>query len=900
MKSFFTIALILTIFSLFSQNLMSIDYEETNPIILNDGKIGDVTLGAGWYQTFYEENFYQHFDYFKVWMKTELNGDMNEHHNKNGEYPVTENEFYIGTGTGTDACFYDVHGRGWSVLTNNGKMFEAVAPSTGYWRTDNFYFNLYFKDANKAKKMTFYFAAYDTKSYPGNKELKNFCAIHWDGSKWWCNNYDRPVNQPDNPAQGEYLWLNQIFQQIYNTTSNPLSKISYWPFDECQGNIAFDEGAKNYDGLIVGAQRVQGFNGGGLNFNGSNLVDIGNVSEFNFAFDKPFTVAAWVKFNPWGDFGDFICKMSPPSQDYRGWGLGAGNFGTYCPGNTVAGIRFDLNDVWSGKAVVLDVPGTNNTYWYNGSNQVANKNGNTNGWGDGNWHFVVATYTGKNYDPVLKKADPKDLIVYIDGANASGCRYNGTTVQTMINNANMRIGYRNSQDPNRGFKGMIDEVYAFNRALTPLEQATLFAYYPSNPELRISSCTQDFEPTLVLDLDPIYATDNNGAGINTNGIAVKTLPDMTSIKEDAVMTNLKRQPKFEKAVFGEYRPGIKFEFDYAPDKYGYSDIMESPYHKEITSGVTNKWNPADPEDDEAESFTSKTLLVEFKVGASINQNPPDPVPYYSDGRQTICEFGGPLSGFNIYISKGYLCYGIWNRFERVYIQYNGNNPSFYPLDRNSIYLANLQFDSENLKFRVSVSKSGGTLPTWSDWVSFKGVTKDAEDWSGIGGACRTAYYDYSIGSTYSDHFGGYIGGVWLFNELLVEEDLNGYYNILGNLLGSGYTFPVPAYPSTPKETDGDWLVFNEVISPEGKQVSEAFPNPFATRTSFGVYIDAQQYVLIELFDAHGSRIQTIFAGLLNKGVHDFTIDGTSLSSGMYLYKVTGADFVQTGKVILNK
>jgi hypothetical protein len=308
--------------------------------------------------------------------------------------------------------------------------------------------------------------------------------------------------------------------------------------------------------------------------------------------------------------------------------------------------------------------------------------------------------------------------------------------------------------------------------------------------------------------------------------------------------------------------------------------------------------------------------VEFKVGNSVNSSG-DATPYYSDGRQTIFEAGGPLSGFNVYISQGYICFGMWNRFERKYIKYTNGTPSFYPLTPNSIYLANLEFDGANKRIRAAITQANSTATTYSNWYSFSGLTNDptsgssSGDWSGVGGASRTSYYDYNTGETYSDHFGGQIGGIWLYNSFLPANSpaLDAYYNNLGHLLGTGYSFVIPSDNSnqnSQRKPNTDWKLIegqplpDNQYSENGAGLSPAYPNPFTTTTSFGINLPDKQIVNVELFDAMGNRVKTIYAGELSSGVHDFTIDGTSLNSGMYLYKVTGEGFVQSGKVVLSK
>lgn len=821
---------------------------------------GDPHSHGSWAQGFYEEGWYGPFDYIRIWMKTEPSGDTRDN------YPLSQDQFVPG-----ESITFWYTSPAWTLISNNRYMCEASGQST----SSDLFMDLNFSaDMNSKKSITLYFETFQTIN--GCRILKNFTVCYFNPmTGWLCDNFDRPPGNPNHPPVSPYQLIGDIFSQLRTNLDNNM--IGFWNFDECKDNVAFNSALppNDYPGIIVGATRNQGFRGNGLNFDGHSFVDVGNVAAYDFNFNTPFSVGTWIKFVPWGDFGDIICKMTSPNTGYRGWGLGAGTYGNVCnTPNNVGGIRFDLNDSWSNQSIVLDIPGSNNM-------------GNVNGWGDNKWHFVLATYSAAHY--TAGHANASDLRVFIDGVHQEGCRSSGTAANSMSNDARMRIGYRNDLDPNRGFHGKIDEVYLFNKALSQMEQQALYTSYTCPEEA--SFCSAITQPSdLALWFDPLLAyTSATGARATADDSKVMIWPDQTPNNEDAVMNDPLRRPSYFTNIFGS-KPGIKFTYDYVVNKYGYSQILESRYDAEVTSGETNIMAP--------DNTTSKTLMVEFKVGNSINGQG-DPYPNYSDGRQTIFEAGGGVSGYNVYISHGYLCFGVWNRLERKFIQYTDASPSFYPLSPNQTYLALLEFDAVNQRFRAAVTIAGGVPRAASDWIPFSGFTRDGSDKTGIGGACRTRYYDYNIGETYSDHFGGYLGDIWLFNNIFENTELAPYYSLIGQQ--SGMIFPVPTFPenvTSPKNSDG-WVLFEQETA-EGNELSSAYPNPFFDKTSFALDLPEKQNLSVTLWNAQGNLIETLFSGELNKGVHRFTIDGESLSSGIYMFRVDGDNFCQTGKVILSK
>jgi hypothetical protein len=82
-------------------------------------------------------------------------------------------------------------------------------------------------------------------------------------------------------------------------------------------------------------------------------------------------------------------------------------------------------------------------------------------------------------------------------------------------------------------------------------------------------------------------------------------------------------------------------------------------------------------------------------------------------------------------------------------------------------------------------------------------------------------------------------------------------------------------------------------------LSTAYPNPFNPQTRFTLSVARTQHVTITLHDLLGRTVETIHQGHLAAGSpHEFTIDGSRLPSGTYLYRVVGETFSQTRRVTL--
>ena len=83
--------------------------------------------------------------------------------------------------------------------------------------------------------------------------------------------------------------------------------------------------------------------------------------------------------------------------------------------------------------------------------------------------------------------------------------------------------------------------------------------------------------------------------------------------------------------------------------------------------------------------------------------------------------------------------------------------------------------------------------------------------------------------------------------------------------------------------------------------SPAWPNPFKNRASFSLTLSQDQEVSVVLFDLLGRQVQSIFKGHLPRSQpHTFTIDGSQLPSGTYIYQVSGTHFQASEHIVLLK
>lgn len=104
-------------------------------------------------------------------------------------------------------------------------------------------------------------------------------------------------------------------------------------------------------------------------------------------------------------------------------------------------------------------------------------------------------------------------------------------------------------------------------------------------------------------------------------------------------------------------------------------------------------------------------------------------------------------------------------------------------------------------------------------------------------------------------------------------------------------------------TDVDYVEFAEL--PETYSLSQNYPNPFNPRTRIEFTLPHRAFVTIDVFNMLGVRVKRLVNESLSAGNKAITWDGkddagVSVSSGIYLYRISTNDFVESKKMILMK
>jgi len=74
--------------------------------------------------------------------------------------------------------------------------------------------------------------------------------------------------------------------------------------------------------------------------------------------------------------------------------------------------------------------------------------------------------------------------------------------------------------------------------------------------------------------------------------------------------------------------------------------------------------------------------------------------------------------------------------------------------------------------------------------------------------------------------------------------------------------------------------------------------PFHPITTIRFELPRTSYVRLMVYDMLGREVSMLVNEKRDAGVHEVRVDGSSLASGVYLYRLQAGDFLQTCKLLL--
>jgi len=136
------------------------------------------------------------------------------------------------------------------------------------------------------------------------------------------------------------------------------------------------------------------------------------------------------------------------------------------------------------------------------------------------------------------------------------------------------------------------------------------------------------------------------------------------------------------------------------------------------------------------------------------------------------------------------------------------------------------------------------------------------------------------------------------NDYATDIALDPNYTIFvtgaANFSNSGLDYYTLRYSLIPLGTP----ISNRV--PENFALAQNYPNPFNPATTIKFDIAKTSLVNLTIFDISGREIKVLANRTMNPGSYSLNWDAGRFSSGIYFYRLTAGDFVQTKKMMLIK
>jgi hypothetical protein len=99
------------------------------------------------------------------------------------------------------------------------------------------------------------------------------------------------------------------------------------------------------------------------------------------------------------------------------------------------------------------------------------------------------------------------------------------------------------------------------------------------------------------------------------------------------------------------------------------------------------------------------------------------------------------------------------------------------------------------------------------------------------------------------------------------------------------------------EVSVDVLTSVAESAPTAFALEQNYPNPFNAGTVIRFSLPAATTVTLTVYDVLGHEVRTLAEGQMAAGVHQVSWDGSRLASGVYIYRLTAGDQVQTRRMV---
>jgi len=181
-------------------------------------------------------------------------------------------------------------------------------------------------------------------------------------------------------------------------------------------------------------------------------------------------------------------------------------------------------------------------------------------------------------------------------------------------------------------------------------------------------------------------------------------------------------------------------------------------------------------------------------------------------------------------------------------------------------------------------------PDSLNWISLKGENMVVGSGEGVQAIGQYGYHGVQsnwIKETIniSDHIGR--SQFWINFTLSSDEyvELDGWY--IDDIVVKSYSG---------KLTD----VNNNSFLPDEYVLEQNYPNPFNPQTLIKYQLPTDVYVSLKIYDVLGSEVKNLVSDVMKAGKHEIEFNASTLSSGIYFYRLEAGNYMAAKKLILLK
>ncbi len=122
------------------------------------------------------------------------------------------------------------------------------------------------------------------------------------------------------------------------------------------------------------------------------------------------------------------------------------------------------------------------------------------------------------------------------------------------------------------------------------------------------------------------------------------------------------------------------------------------------------------------------------------------------------------------------------------------------------------------------------------------------------------------------------------------------------LIANNYIFVGTNNSSVWRRPLSDFIGIKNISSeiPSVYSLSQNYPNPFNPTTNIKFQVKSSGFVKLVVFDILGKEVANLVNEKLSSGTYEAAFDGSNMASGIYLYRLTTGNFVDTKRMILIK